>query len=846
MSFVLAMARRELRASSGRLLVFFLCISIGVGSIVALRSLIENVRSVFAQQARALIAADLVLSSNQPLPPALARTIADRLQAHGAVGSRGVELATMVRPSSPGSDVPARMVELRAVEQGFPYYGTLELQDGPRFDHGLLRGFRVLVRPELLSDLGLRVGDALLIGSRRFTIAGVIGAEPGRRLGAFSLGPRVFVDLADLEQTGLLAYGSRATYQWFVKLPEARLTLLSDALTTDLKNSFVRLRSFRTTEGDIGDDFGRAENYLSLVGLVILILGGIGVSSVTSVFVQQKVRSIAVLKCLGARSSQVLSIYLLQVLALGGLGSLLGVLLAGLAIASIPAGLLADATPGLQVSYRVTGPAAAQGIGIGLLVSLLFSIVPLLAVRRIKPALLLRDEPRPAGIDRLQGMAGAAVVAGLIGLTVWQAGSLRIGVVVAGGFVITTLVLQLMASALIRALAPLSAVRWFPLRHAVLKLIRPGGQARMVMLAVGLGSFFTLGVRGVQELLIAQLSVDLENDAPDMFLVDVQADQREAVLELLRAELGSGAKAAWMGPVLRARVTSVKGRELRLADYEDVRGRGSLGREYTITYRARLAQNERVIAGQFWDATPSAAGEVSIEKSLHERHGIAIGDSIGFDVLGRSLSARVTSIRDVHWRDTRAGGFMFVFRPGLLDQAPHAYVGFFRGPESAVARARLGSALIRGFPNVSMIDGRELLVTVRRIVDMVATAVSVVGAVVLLSGALILVGAVAMSKYRRRYEVAIFKTLGATRGLVAATLLLEYAVLGILSGAVGSLGAMGLTWATARLALDMQWRALPWLSAAGVAGCAVLVALVGVLGSWDVIRQRPLSTLRAE
>jgi putative ABC transport system permease protein len=389
-------------------------------------------------------------------------------------------------------------------------------------------------------------------------------------------------------------------------------------------------------------------------------------------------------------------------------------------------------------------------------------------------------------------------------------------------------------------------VRWFPLRHAVLKLIRPGGQARMVMLAVGLGSFFTLGVRGVQELLIAQLAVDLQNDAPDMFLVDVQADQREPLLALLRAELGSGAPAPRMVPVLRGRVTSVEGRELRLADYEDVRARGSLGREYTITYRARLAQNERVIAGQFWDDTPSAVGEVSIEKSLNERHGIAIGDSLRFDVLGRSLTARVTSIRDVEWRDTRAGGFMFVFRPGLLDRAPHAYVAFLRGPESAGSRARLGSALSSRFPNVSMIDGRELLVTLRRIVDTVGTAVSVVGAVVLLSGVLILVGAVAMSKYRRRHEVAIFKTLGATRGLVAATLLLEYVVLGTLSGAVGSLGAMGLTWATARFALDMEWRALPWLTSAGIAGCAMLVAVVGVLASWDVIRQRPLSTLRAE
>ena len=301
MRFVLIMAAREMRASFRRLLFFFICIAVGVGAIVALRSVIQSVRYTFAGEARSLIAADAIITSNQPLKPDALAQIANRLKAAGADSTRSVELATMARPAD-RADGRARMVELRAVEAGFPYYGRMKLADGVPYQHGLLRGFGALVRPELLAQLNVAVGDGLTIGSQRFTIRGVIEGEPGRRLGAFSIGPRVFVDLADLEKTGLTGYGSRTAMQRLLKVPPAAFDQLILDLRADLSNDFARVRSYKATEDDIGEDFTRAENYLSLVGLVIVILGGIGVSSVTRVFVQQKMKSIAVLKCVGARS----------------------------------------------------------------------------------------------------------------------------------------------------------------------------------------------------------------------------------------------------------------------------------------------------------------------------------------------------------------------------------------------------------------------------------------------------------------------------------------------------------------------------------------------------------------
>jgi len=853
--FIARMIAREMRSSWRRLLFFFICIAVGVGAIVALRSVIQSVRQTFAGEARGLISADAVISSNRALGPELAEAIDRRLAEAGAESLQSVEIATMVRAADRAEGL-TRMVELRAVEPGFPYYGRMALTGGQAYSHELLRDSGVLVRPELLAQLGVQVGDGLIIGTKRFIIRGVIESEPGRRLGAFSLGPRVFVSLEDLQGTGLLAFGSRASYQRLLKVPDAALDPLVSTLRADFANQFARVRSYKATEDDIGEDFARAEDYLSLVGLVIVILGGIGVSSVTRVFVQQKIRSIAVLKCVGARSSQLLAIYLAQVVILGMAGSLLGVALAAGAIAAIPATLAAAATPGVTISYGLTAPAVLQGLGVGLLVSVLFALVPLLDVRHVKPSRLLRDEAAATRRDPVQLATIGVVAAALVGLTVWQAGSWRIGLVVTVGFAATALVLHLAGLLMIRLIRPFARSRWFPLRHAVLQLSRPGSQARIVLLAVGLGSFFIIGVRSLQENLIAEFAVDLSPEAPDMFMLDIQADQVDAVRSLVTARQDAGAPPPRLLPVLRARVVGVQGRELQLENYEDVRGRGSLAREYTITYRADLEANERVIDGAFWpDAEPSAPAEtgaatpvteVSIEESVRDRFRIAVGDTMRFDVLGRVIEARVTSVRHVEWSDSRAGGFMFVFRPGVLDRAPHASIAFFRGPADAAARGRLQADLVAVAPNVSVIDGREILQTIKTVVDNVTLAVTVVGALVDLSGLLILIGAVAMTKFRRIYEAAIFKTLGATRRVITTVLLLEYGLLGALAGLVGSLGAIGLTWGISRFALEIPFRALPLLSVGGVVVTAVLVAVVGIVASWDVLQRKPLATLRAE
>ncbi|HUK34177.1 MAG TPA: FtsX-like permease family protein, partial [Vicinamibacterales bacterium] len=659
------------------------------------------------------------------------------------------------------------------------------------------------------------------------------------------LGPRVFVDFDDMPSTTLLVFGSRARRVVLARVPDDALDGLVSAINQDFGEEYINARSYRATDDAIGRDFDRSENYLSLVGLIIVILGGIAVSSVTRVFILQKIRAIAVLKCLGASSRQIMSVYLLQVLSLGLAGSLLGVGMARLALAGIPLALGPSSTSLLaEVHYTINWRIALQGITIGVLVSLLFSLVPLLEVRRVKPSLLLRDEARGPQRDVPRIAAMVFVSAALIAVAAWQAASLRVGVVVCVGFAALAFVLLLVGRLLVRVIIPMANAPSFPLRHAVLHLSRPGNQTRVILLAVGLGAFFIVGVRSLQSSLLDEFNIQVSADSADMFLLDIQPNQVERMRQFLN-DPATGTGTSRLIPVLRARVTGVSGRVTTLESFEDVRARGSLAREYTVTYRDHLEANEHVIDGAFWKG-PSSEPEVSVEKGLHERFAINVGDVVRFDILGRTINARVSSIRDVDFKDARAGGFVFVFRPGVLEQAPQTYIAPLKGPDSSNARATFQHDLVAKFPNVSVIDFHEILATVRDVMSKVTLAITVVGGLVLFSGALILIGAVAMTKFQRVYEAAVFKTLGANTRTIAKMLLLEYGVLGLLAGSVGSAGAVVLTWGVSRYALDIPWKVFPTEHVAGVGLTAALVAAIGVLSSLDVLKNKPLATLRAE
>ena len=849
MKFVISLAFREMRSSWHRLLVFFICIAIGVGSIVCLRSLVQNIKFSVGRESRSLLTADVQVSSNNSWN-AETRAAFEAYYHSPLVADHTevLETTTMLRPLNNAKASP-KMVELKAVQGQFPFYGEMLLSGGTAYSHELLKGQGILVKPGLLSTLNLKVGDRVRIGGTDFTIRGAIDREPGNALTSFGLAPRVMVDYDDAIAAGLSStFGSRVRYRVLFKTRENGMDPLLGALQNDLKaQRLVTVRSSRYSQDRLSESLTQVEDYLSLIGLVILVLGGIGISSVTRVFIQQKMKTIAILKCLGGKNPRVLGAYLTQVLALGLSGSLLGLVLAWAATVWVPR-YLADQLP-FNVEFGLTWQASLQGLGVGLLISLLFSIVPLLEIRQIKPILVLRsltgvERPR---FDWLKIVTGLLVAVGLLAVASWQGGSLKIGGIFLGSLAAMTIILHLAATVLMKFLGGLRHKPSFVWRQGISSLYRPGNQTRIIVMAVGLGVFCIVGVRSLQLNLRSEFSLDLDAVRADLYMIDIQKDQRAGVEEIVAGYTGSKPP---LIPTVRARISRISTDE-QVPHRSNPNGtpareqRGMFSREYVLTYRPYLEDYEKILDGKFWDPTPSSEPEVSIEEMLHDELDLNVGDLITFDVQGPKITARVTSIRRVDWRNARTG-FFIVFRPGVLEQAPAMYITAIKGPAPGEPRAQMQRELVDRYPNVSVVDVLDIIEIARSIVQNISLAVSFVGGFIFLSGLLILIGSIAMTKFHRLYESAILKTLGAKRKLIVCTILVEYGVLGLLAGALGSSAAIGLSWIISKYILKISWQFTPAVNLTGALAALILVTVVGVLSSWDVMIRKPLGILRSE
>jgi putative ABC transport system permease protein len=852
MQFVLNLAYREMRSSWRRLVFFFLCIALGTGSIVALRSLLQNLKVAVNREARALLTADVQVSANNLPEEAVRQKLKQTLNSPDVVAqSEMLETATMVR-SAKDPQVTPRLVELKAVQRDFPYYGELVMSEGAVYRHDLLKHRGLLARQSLLTALNVNIGDQVIVNEQAFTIRGVIEKEPGSSLGGFNFAQRAFMDYDDAVAAGLLGFGSRARYRVLVKTRENAAQRLEEQLKQAFRqDAFLSIRSFRSTQDRLSNSLTRVEDFLSLIGLIILVLGGIGISSVTRVFINQKMKTIAILKTLGSKNAGVLVIYLTQVLLLGLLGSLLGLALAKLTVIAVPA-YFKGRLP-LDIEFTLTWSAMAQGLGIGLLISLLFSLLPLLEIRRIKPILVIRSGTIPDAAhqawwhDRLRIAVSLLVVAGLLALASWQAGSLKVGAIFLAGLAAMTLVLNSAAWLLMGGLRNLRALPSFAMRQGVNSLYRPGNQTRIILLAVGLGVFFIVAVRLLQINLLDEFAIDLNAaERADLYLVDIQRDQVEPLRAFVKNTTGVDPQ---LIPTIRSRINQINGKDVNPDRVQVNDQRGLLGREYVLTYRNALDEVETTLAGQFWNSpTTSEEPEISIEELLNKELGLQLNDRVTFDILGKQITARVTHIRRVDWRNARTG-FLIVFRPGPLDEAPTMWVSAIKGPAPNTAdkaRARFQRDLVATFPNVAYIDVFDILEIARDIIGNVSLTVSFVGGFVFLSGLLILIGSIAMTKFHRLYESAILKTLGAQRKLIVTTLLVEYGVLGLLAGVMGSCAAIALTWAMCKYGLEIGWRFIPSVNLWGIVLAAVVVMLVGVASSWDVLIKKPLGILRAE
>ena len=840
MKFIFQLARRELRASWRRLLFFFACIAIGVGAIVAGRSMLQNASTAIASEARNLLTADVQVDSNRPWPPETLAAIDRISQPLAEARTETIESPTMLRPADAARE-GAMMIELKGIDSAFPLVGEFKLANGEPFTYGLIQNGGAVVSVALLDRLGLQIGDEVKIGNSTFQIRGSIEREPGGGSG-FRIGPRVFVERTAVESAGLTGFGSRARRKIFLTTPLDKLTPLTRQLRDELKNSLVNVRSYKESQENLSEQFSRAEDYSSLTGLVILVLGGIGISNVTRVFIEQKKKAIAVLKCVGATGTRITIAYLAQVLTMGIVGSGLG-LLFGKGVLVLIQLVFADKLPS-YMTYGLRAGAAAQGLGTGILISILFSALPLLRIRHIKPNVLLRETAvsKRGALDLLRWTTAVLVMLGLLMVVSWQAGSVRVGLFFLGGLAVTAGGLYLAATLLILLVRRTRPLTSFALKQAINSLHRPGNQTRVIVMVVGLGVFLVISTESLQANLIREFDLGRNGNIPNMFLIDVQKDQAQGLSDLVTQLTGTR---PILVPTIRVRVMAINGKEIDFNEIDKKRDRNRLSREYVVTYRPALETNEKVVAGKFWDSTSSPEPEVSIEESMRGLDGLDVGGEMTFDLQGRKLTARVTSIRKVDWRNSRTG-FMVLFRPGTLEDAPQMFVGALNGPTGEVERSRLQRALVDAYPNVSVIDVVDVVRAIERIIHNITLAISFVGAFILLSGALILIGSLAMTKFQRIYEVALLKTLGAKRKTLLRILLAEYGLIGVVAGVIGSGAAVGLSYVTSRWVFEIPWSFTPMVNLGGVVATIILVTGVGILATVDVLSRKPLATLRAQ
>ena len=841
MRFILNLTRREIRSSWRRLLFFFLCIALGVGSVVALRSLIQNLTQAVGTDARALMTADLQISSTADFSPSEIALIEEVIAASEIVEDRDESITTsaMASPADP-SNPRTRLVELKGVEPAFPLVGNFTMSDGTPFQFDLLNDNGAVVARILLEDLSLNVGDRIKIGETEFRIRGVFDQEPGGTSG-FRLGARVFVQKSAFDTAGITRNSSRVRRRILYRTSD-NPTALVEQLREALKGTTLTVQSYREAQENISEQFTRTENYLALTGLLILVLGGVGVWNVARAFVEQKRKSVAVLKCLGASGTRIITVYLLQILTLGLVGSVFGVVLAQTGLWFARWRFIDDLPE--NMSYAVNGWTAAQGILLGVAISILFSALPLLQVRNIKPRLLLRDESNVSlrRLDPAKWLFGAFSLAGLLGLAVWQAGSIRVGIFFLIGLAATAGVLYLAAIVLTMLLRRLRIIGSFSLRQAVNSLYRPGNQTRIILLAVGLGAFVVLAVQSLQTNLVREFDFTRNQRLPSLFFVDIQKSQIGDLVQLIEERIGEKPEAT---PTVRARISHVNGQPFDFQQREVRQQQGQIGREFAVTYRPNLDANETILDGQWWSDSDAEVPQVSVEEEMAARLKVGVGDSITFDISGRKITVQVSNIRKIDLRNTRTA-FIFVFRPGVLDSAPQTYAATVLTRVPPTERQRLQRDSLSQFPNIQIFDVADIVATVQKLVDNFVLAISFVGSFVILSGILILIGSIALTKSQRIYENAILKTLGARRLALASILISEYGLLGLLAGIIGSGFAVLLSWAVSRFILEINWEFDPMLVLVGIAATAGIVVIVGCLASFDVLFRKPLATLRSQ
>ncbi|MBJ7251402.1 MAG: FtsX-like permease family protein [Acetobacteraceae bacterium] len=822
-------ARRELRGGLRALRIVLACLALGVAAITAVGTLRAGVDAGLAADGARILGGDVEIASPyRPLAEAPRAWLAAR-------GARVSEVVTL-RAMAVAETGQRMLVEVKAVDGAYPLFGTLELQPPVALGAG-----DILLDPFIAERLGVAPGAMLRIGEARFTFRATIAQEPDKVASPSLLGPRAMITLASLEATRLILPGSLVTYEYRLALPPGvdRQRFIAD-LRRDFPESGWRIRSSDVAAPGVNRFLDRAAFFLTLASLTALLVGGIGIATGVSAWLEQRARTIATLRCLGAPPSLIFTTYLMQVMALALLGIALGLVI-GFGLTWAGAAALASILPVAPRILPYPMPLAMAAL-YGLLTALAFTLWPLGRAGSIPGAALFRDVVAPSSGRPSLGILAAILVsaAALSALVIGTAENPRFAAMFIVAVIGTLLLFRLGAGALMAIARRLPHARRPALRLGLANLHRPGAPTPLMLVSLGMGLTVLSAIALIEGNLRRQLADEMPAAAPNFYFIDIQSDQMQAFEALARAQ--PGVTEIRSVPNLRARIVAVNGvpaEQVNATPETAWALRGDRG----LTYAARPPEGAKLVAGEWW--APDYAGPplVSFDAQLAKGWGVGVGDSITVNVLGRDITLKIASLREIAWRGLGIN-YVLVASPGLLSAAPHTHIATMRN--DVAQEATLLRLLTDRFPNVSGIRVRDALDQVVGLLEKIGFALSAVAGITLLAGLLVLAGAVAAGQRRRIRDAVVLKTIGATRAQIRASFLVEFGLLGLTAGLLAAAAGTAAAWGVVRFVMRADWVFLPGTLALTVLACMAVTLAFGYAGTAFALRAKAAPLLRNE
>ncbi|MEP6686562.1 MAG: FtsX-like permease family protein, partial [Verrucomicrobiota bacterium] len=815
--------------------------TLGIAALVAIGSFRQSLAQAIDEQARTLLGSDLAIESSRPFSP-VEETF---LHSLGEPQAREVRFSTMAVFVREGG---TRLVTLRALGGAFPFYGTMETEPATA-GRDFRDGSRAVVDESLLLQFHSRVGDTIKIGDAQFTIVGILKKLPGDTSARASLAPRVYIPLQNLAETNLLKPGSVARYHAFIKFPAGTDVAQRIAtLAPQIQRLGLEFDTVEKRKKNLGAALENLYRFLNLVGFISLLLGAVGVASAIQAHLQQKIRTVAILRCLGASGWNATAIYLMQAAAMGLAGAAAGGVL-GVAIARIVPVVFHSSLP-FAISPGIAWSPAISGMAVGFAICVLFALPSLLSVRRISPLQIFRgsDELSSATyFDFTKWIVYVLIGAGVTAFAISQTETFIQGLIFAGGLGLAILVLLGVAKLLILVVRKFFPERAsFVLRQGMANLFRPNNRTLLLTISLGLGTFLLLSLFLTREVLLAQFRSLDRNEQPNIFLFDIQPDQTGAVAELMRTLHFPVIQEA---PIVTMRLVEIKGRKSAdlLADPKRTIPEWELEHEYRSTYREDLSNTEKITAGQWigrMEYHPGDTVPISVEEDIAKDLGVRLGDRLVFDVQGILIRTSVGSLRKVDWKRFQTN-FFVVFPAGVLENAPKFGVLVSRVSTPAES-ARLQNAIVAKFPNVAALDLTAVIQTVDSILSKVAIVIRVMSLFTVGAGLIVLITTIWSGRYQRMKESILLRTLGASRAQIWKILCAEYFFLGALAGATGIVLALAASWALATFVFKLTYAPSLWPLIATAGIVPALTVFIGTLTSRGIGNAPPLEILRAE